>query len=387
MKPQSLIMLVVAAACGLAAMVLTQRFLSAPTDKKLDDLTPVVVANIEIQQGTTLNETMLKEVDYPKAFVPAGAVTDMKSIVGRATRYHLGASEVLTDAKLAPEGVSAGLETVIEEGKRAITVGINTDRSVAGFIKPNSHVDVMLVMRSQGPEKPALSKTILQDIKVLAVNTDMQNNGDPDNRGKTVEMVTFLVTPEEAEKLSLAQENGVLALRLRSSVDREAVATKKVTLDEVLSDAPIEEDEKSIDPDRVFLDKEKLGERGRQSALGGLIAGLIGRRNQPKEEGKKESPQLVAQAPIAPPAPVPPVPQKTLKRLVYRDLQGKPLMEVLVDAESKIAANLQHMLEEVETGKVEDPARRAGGSTDPETPLAEEPEPADQTEPTEPDEG
>lgn len=353
MKPQSLIMLVIAAACGLAAMVLTQRFLSAPSDKKNEDLVPILVAAVEMQGGTMLNESMLKTVDYPKAFVPAGAVTDAQKIVGRATRYHLGPSEVLTEAKLAPEGVKAGLETVIPEGRRAITVPMPTSRSVAGFIKPGSHVDVVLNMRSQGPDKPPLAKTILQDVKVLAVNAEMQNTGDPDNKGKMVEMVTFLLDPNEADKLALAQENGTISLRLRSGVDKEATIAKKITLDELISDrGGMDDEKKSDEPGAVFLDDAKQAKTGKKKGLGGLFATLLGGKKDKKgEEGAGKS-EVAAPVPVPPTAPIPPVPQKVMKRLVYRDLEGKPLMEVVLDAESKMAANLQHLLEDVEAGKL-----------------------------------
>lgn len=355
MKPQSLIMLVVAGACGLAAMVLTQRFLAAPSKKTVEETASVVVASIEIQPGTTLNETMFKTIEHPKNFLPAGAVTEATALVGRSTRYHMVPQEVITDAKLAPEGVKSGLETVIEEGKRAITVGIPTDRSVAGFIKPNSHVDIMLQMRSQGPSKPALIKTILQDVKVLAVNTEMQAIADGENRGKIVEMVTFLVAPDEAEKLSLAAESGVLSLRLRSSIDREEVASKKLTLDEVLSDRSKDEDDAKTDPKSIFLTKDGKAAKRSPSGLAGLLAsfGLGKKREAPDAKlVAPPTPQVAAAAPVALAPTVPPVPRKKVKRLVYRDLEGKPLMEILLDAESKMAANLEHMLEEVESPRV-----------------------------------
>src|SRR5262245_53964786 len=125
MKPQTLIMLVVAVGCGLAAMVMTQRFLTAPTVEKPKG-PQVVVAAADVKSGEKINEAVIKTVELPPDVSPANAIHDPKEILGRSVRYPIAANEAVTAAKLAAEGVGPGLEPIIEDGKRAMSVPIKT---------------------------------------------------------------------------------------------------------------------------------------------------------------------------------------------------------------------------------------------------------------------
>lgn len=371
MKPQTLMMLVIAVACALVAMFLTQQFLRQPDKIVGDDVTSVLVAAVEVQPGTLLNETILKSREYPKSLLPEGSFTEPKQLEGRSTRYHMGANEVITLNKLAPEGVKGGLETVVPEGKRAVTLRLPTDRSVAGFIKPDAHVDVTLNMPSMGPNKPPVSKVILQDVRVLAVNAEMQNEGGPDNKGKLVEMVTFLVVPEDAQKLALAQQHGTLTLSLRSSVDKNEVALKAVTLDDLLADK--KGDEEEPDPEKVVLDESKVVNKAKSGAFDKVLNNLLGGPRDAKKPVDGQDTQVIEKTPVPPPAPAAPIVRKKLKRLVYRDLMGKKQMEVLLDAESKLATSLQHLLEEVNPETLDNPPMASAATERQEASDSEDP--------------
>lgn len=321
MKPQTLIMLAVACACGLAAMVLTQKFLTVPEAKVNENLTKVVVASVEIPAGQQITDTMVGLVDLDKTHLPENSVADVKKVVGRAARFPISAREVVTEKKLAAEGISAGLEPVIGEGMRAVSVPITTEGGVAGFIKPDSHVDVMLIVPKNG-DNPAMAATILTDVRVLAVNAEMQHDatGNPEHKGQVVENVTMLLTPDNSVKLALAQKNGTLQLMLRNRKETGEMKRSVFSLDDVISGRSGAEGKEEEAPDATLV-----GENG----VADLLGAISGKRKTETQPVPDPEPVQIAQ-----------VPRKNLKKLVYRDIQGNPVMEVLVDADSNMGKTL-----------------------------------------------
>jgi pilus assembly protein CpaB len=148
--------------------------------------------------------------------------------------------EPVTLARLAPEGTSGGLPAVIPEGYRAMTVKVDDVVGVSGFVMPGSYVDVVAVIvpvaaqgtQSQGP----ISKIVLQHIKVLASGAKIDS---PDNQREPnqTKAVTLQVTPDQAEKLSLAANEGKLTLVMRSYTDQEPSQTKGANKQSLLTDA------------------------------------------------------------------------------------------------------------------------------------------------------
>jgi pilus assembly protein CpaB len=330
MKPQTLIMLVVALGCGLAAMVMTQRFLTVPVEEKAPG-TMVLVAAIDIKPGEKINDQIVKLVEWPKEVVPANALSKLEDAVGRSARFPMGANEVVTIAKLAAEGIGPGLEPIIEEGMRAMSVPIKTHESAAGFIKPSSRVDIVMIARGNGQNGKA--KTILQNVRVIAVNHSISDNPEEAEKGTVVEMITFLLSPEEAESLALAQNTGAIQLILRNPMEDSFVKTKGVNQDDLL---------RGSSKFQEASEKPKDGEKMEQGpgALQTFLTKLMGDKDKKNDEGA-----LTASAPVIQFAPPPP---EKKKRLIYRDLQGNVLMEVILDADDKVAEDLDDLLEEVE---------------------------------------
>jgi pilus assembly protein CpaB len=114
---------------------------------------------------------------------------------------------------------------------RAVTVGVNVVSGVGGFILPRTRVDVLVTVTGVGKSSDRQTKTILQNVEVLAVDqTYDQDSDDP----VTVKSVTLLVTPEEAEQLALAANEGVLQLALRSGADDELFIGRGVELRQLM---------------------------------------------------------------------------------------------------------------------------------------------------------
>ena len=130
---------------------------------------------------------------------------------------------------------SFGLAAKIPDGMRATSVKTNEVMNIAGFIFPGSHVDVLVTLRGD-KNGSAVTHTVLQNVQVLAAGakTDPDPNGKPENVG----VVTLLVTPEESEKLALAQNQatqnqGTIHFVLRNGADTARPNTAPIDMDEL----------------------------------------------------------------------------------------------------------------------------------------------------------
>ncbi|HZX28869.1 MAG TPA: Flp pilus assembly protein CpaB [Telluria sp.] len=198
----------------------------------------VVVAAVDIELGTRINPDMLTLADWPAGSVPPGAFKDLKEVQQRTLKVSLARGEPVLERKLAPVGTQGGLAAVIAEGKRAMTVRVNDVVGVAGFALPGTYVDVMVNAqqeRIKGEEPRQISKTVLEHVLVLAVAQEASRD---ETKPKVVSAVTLELTPADSEKLDLARSVGTLSLVLRNQVDKEPVATRGVTKNELLGGAP-----------------------------------------------------------------------------------------------------------------------------------------------------
>lgn len=194
----------------------------------------VVVAAVDIELGSKINPQMLATSDWPTASVPPGAFTDIKEVQDRVAKVGVMRGDVVLDRKLAPIGSQGGLSAVIAPGKRAMTVRVNDVVGVAGFALPGNHVDVMVNAqqdRAQGEANTQISKTVLEQVLVLAVAQEASRD---ETKPKVVSAVTLELTPEDAEKLDLARSVGSLSLVLRNQLDKNKVATKGMTKGQLL---------------------------------------------------------------------------------------------------------------------------------------------------------
>jgi pilus assembly protein CpaB len=192
----------------------------------------VVVASLPIPVGKKLEASDLKVSDWPEAIIPVGSVSNASELIGRVIRTEMQAGEAVMETKLAPKGSEGGFSSIIPPGMRALTVSVNHSSGVSGFILPNARVDVLVTVSSPAQKEESTTKIILEDIKVLAVDQTYERKEDDP---VTVQTVTLLVTPEDAEKLVLASTEGKLQLSLRNTSDRSANSTPGVQLKELIA--------------------------------------------------------------------------------------------------------------------------------------------------------
>lgn len=223
------IALVVAVFFGLIASYGIYNFLNQQqraTDSLRASTQDIVVAAQDIPPGTTLNDEafkrgIVKTTPWPKSSIPAGAFSSPQQIVGKVNRVKILANEPILESRLAGEG--AGLTVRLEAGKRALALRVDEIVGVSGFIVPDDRVDVILTTTPVGAAQDAkISKIVLQNKRVLSV---AQNTEQKDGKPQLARSITLEVTPEEAEKLSLASQEGQIVLALRGLGDDAHLTT------------------------------------------------------------------------------------------------------------------------------------------------------------------
>ena len=194
----------------------------------------VVVAKTDVQTGSALSERQLDTVEWPVAFLPKESFRKSSDLDGRVLRRALAAGEPVLEPYLMPEGSPAGLVSVIDDKMRAVSVKVDRVIGVAGFVTPGSRVDVLATLRrlDQAKNLP-YSKVILQDIRVLAIDQQLEHSrsGEPE----VVDVVTLEVDPDSAQKLIFGAHEGRLQLALRSPADHEVVKVAHVGVADLLS--------------------------------------------------------------------------------------------------------------------------------------------------------
>ena len=115
---------------------------------------------------------------------------------------------------------------MIPEGFRALSVRVNDVVGVAGYVLPGTRVDVVTTLNPTNRPEDVASKVILTNVQVLAAGTKIEQNGK-DNKPVQVSVVTLMVNPDEAERLTLASTEGKIQLALRNPLDKTAPATER----------------------------------------------------------------------------------------------------------------------------------------------------------------
>ncbi|OFW17379.1 MAG: Flp pilus assembly protein CpaB [Acidobacteria bacterium RIFCSPLOWO2_12_FULL_66_10] len=184
----------------------------------------VVVAAADLDIGTELTREDIRIIDWPANAVPAAAISDPKEVIGRGIVLPLIQNEPILPMKLASKEAGSGLPPAIPPGLRAVSVRVNEVIGVAGYVLPGTRVDVVATVSPSGRSTDMTSKVILTNVQVLAAGTKIERDTDR-NKPMPVSVVTLLVDPEEAERLTLASTEGKIQLALRNPLDKTMPAT------------------------------------------------------------------------------------------------------------------------------------------------------------------
>lgn len=198
--------------------------------------TTVVAAATDIKLGT-----VLRKVDLTTAEIagtpPKGAILKPEDAIGRGVISDLYAGEPILQNRLAALGAGGGLAATIRQGMRACAVKVDEVVGVAGFVTPGMRVDVLISGNPTGAVGPANGsqvKTLLQNIEVLSAGTDIQK--DAEGKPQQVQVVNLLVTPEQAELLSLASNQTHIQLVLRNPLDTQVAHPPNIAMTSLFTD-------------------------------------------------------------------------------------------------------------------------------------------------------
>jgi pilus assembly protein CpaB len=201
--------------------LISSRLSAAPKPVATTEI-PVAARNLAV--GTLIRDVDLKTTNWPGA-VPQLAVTKKEDLVGRGVVSAIYQNEPVLESRLAPKGAGAGLAATIPPGMRAAALRVNEIIGVAGFVVPGMRVDVLISGTPPGapPTVGTLERTLLQNIEVLSAGQNIQK--DAEGKPISVPVVNLLVTPEQAETLSLASAETRIQLVLRNPLDTTVAKT------------------------------------------------------------------------------------------------------------------------------------------------------------------
>lgn len=206
---------------------MTSKAGGTPKQAEVSDLKDVVIAARPLPVGLTVKAADVKVVKMPAQAFPKGAFSKPEDVLDRPVVANILAEEPMIEGRLAQRGSGVGLAPVIPVGMRAVTVRVNDVVGVAGFVLPGMRVDVLIT--GHPPGNPTMvTKTVLQNILVLSAGQTLQT----DAAGKPVDApnVTVLVTPAQAELLTLAGNEGRIQLVLRNGGDQTIEKTEGLSL-------------------------------------------------------------------------------------------------------------------------------------------------------------
>ena len=249
MQPKSLLLLVLALGCGIVAAIGVTQMMADSGDKEVvsTETEPLYVALEDVEMGKPLSAEVIKLEDWPKGKVPAGALSQLEDVEGRAPRTKIYAGEPILDFKLLTKGeMGDGADIMIPKDYRVVPVKVDEVSGGAAMILPGNRVDVYLHIKKSNEFQEAMVKQILQNVKVFAVGDTWSRTVDEEKtiRAKTV---SLLLLPTEAMKVTLAAKTGELSLVLRSPEDDEATEVDKVGVGDLFGESDLANTEKDSD--------------------------------------------------------------------------------------------------------------------------------------------
>ncbi|MFW2350487.1 Flp pilus assembly protein CpaB [Qipengyuania sp.] len=310
MDRKKLVLLVVALIVAIGtALVARSMFAGASAPQaeaaQVEPLGPkVLVAQRALPVGTIITADALGFQPWPEELVQDAyfldGETDMSKLLGTVVRNPITAGEPVTQGSLVAPGDRGFLAAALAPGMRAITVPVNAQSGVAGFVFPGDRVDMVLTQQVEG-DGPSLkaSETILRNLRVLA--TDQSTVSEKAEDGSTVvkefRTVTLEVTPVIAEKVAVAQTIGTLSLSLRSLADNQSELERAIAE----GDVTIPDDASPEEEERILRQAMARPVDGKSTYVTGGDVSRFQRRTAPSQ-AQSSAPQQVAPAPGVAPA-------------------------------------------------------------------------------------
>jgi pilus assembly protein CpaB len=209
---------------GAASAVLYRLISAQLAANKAAPATKVVVAARNLSGGDLIKDVDIKLVDWTGP-VPPGALTKSEDAINRGVTESIYMGEPVVESRIAKPGMGAGLASMIPQGMRAVAIRVNDVVAVSGFAAAGSHVDVLIAGNPPGGNQSAgtVTKTLLQNVEILSAGATIQK--DAEGKPVSVPTVNLLLTPAQAEIMSLASNEARIQLVLRNPTDKDEAKT------------------------------------------------------------------------------------------------------------------------------------------------------------------
>ena len=272
--------LLIFAAAWLSAIGLTWFLWANTVAPRTEAQKTVVLAAHDMPLGTLLRQSDLKLAQYRERDIPKGVVFQAKDAVNRVLLVPVSSNEPVLISKLSAVTTAEGVSATIDPGFRAVSVQITDVSGVAGMIQPNARVDVLFTR--PGTMAEATTSTILQNVKVLSTGKILPAGQTLDTRTPRSPVVTLVLTPEDAQKLELAKNQGKISLSLRNPLDNsQAPNTGPMTAE-------------ALDP--MINARIALAKRGRVGGRANLADPDVWQELTGEEKARKERERLAEEA-------------------------------------------------------------------------------------------
>lgn len=302
MKPKTLVLLAVAAGCGLVAMLGIQQAMQGGQGAASPKV-KVLVARAEIQPGVQLTDDLVGFQDLPKEAVPEDAVTSFEQYEERSLMYPVISGDVIRQSKLGKKGEFTRSRQ-IPEGMRVIAISVNDTQTISGMMRPGDRVDILVTYQKRGQrgQPTTHTATLLKYIEVFGTDNKTISDGATKQQEVKTKVVSLLVDPKQVNIIKLAESKGQLALSWRHPDDDEDVQGSNVD-DSLLAelsglDKVDENDVQTLDRrGPALFDNEAVAENEPVQEPKGDLNNLLDEGEEPAAE---RQPAPVA---VAPPKP------------------------------------------------------------------------------------
>jgi pilus assembly protein CpaB len=246
MKAARLVILGVALAAAAGAAMLAGGHHEAPPPPAAPPPPPLATVDILVAKNDLQRGQVIADGDVDWQVWPAASANDnfikrsdrpdaVHQFVGAIVRESLVSGEPIREPAVVFAKGSGFMSAILPQGMRAVSMEVSAESAAGGFILPDDHVDIVLTRHDRaqtagGAADKIVSDAILRNVRVLAIDQAVDEKaGQKVVIGKTA---TLELTPEQAETLQMARQQGTLTLSLRSLIDSR-------------SDTPEDDDESS----------------------------------------------------------------------------------------------------------------------------------------------
>ena len=236
MRPKSLVLLALALGCGLVASIGISQVLDSNGKPAQVETVPIYVAVQTVNLGDPIDETLVTLEEWPKEKVPVGAIAKWEDLEDRRPRATILQGAPILDSHLLAKGQHIDTLGAIPADMRIKTISVDARRSAAGLILPGNRVDLQIFIsrnEREGIFTPR-TKVFLQNIRVFAVDQKVERSADGEESRTVAKTVSLVVTPKQANTITLAENLGDVSLIPRNADDEAIISDNEVDIDSLL---------------------------------------------------------------------------------------------------------------------------------------------------------